>query len=69
MTAKTYDSKCWDLADEFLSGHPHLHTDKHTGSLAGYIQCAIEDYIEDANNNYEPPETGDAWTGGFADNH
>ena len=26
---------------------------------------AIAKLIED----YEPPETGDAWTGGFADNH
>lgn len=28
-------------------------------------KAAIKRMIE----NYEPPETGDAWTGGFAENH
>ena len=25
----------------------------------------VKEYLD----NYEPPETGDAWSGGFADNH
>jgi hypothetical protein len=25
--------------------------------------------VKDALANYEPPEIGDAWTGGFAKNH
>lgn len=68
MTAKTYDVKCYDLADEFLSDTPHLHTEKRTDELAKLIQQAIEDFIADEQRNYEPPDPP-GWEGGFADNH
>jgi hypothetical protein len=67
--AKTYDTKCWELADLFLGDHPHLHDDARIDELAAFIQQTIEDFIAHENANYEPRETGDAWTGGFADNH
>jgi hypothetical protein len=66
---KTYDTKCWELADQFLGDHPHLHDEDRTDALAKLIQRAIEDFIAHENANYEPRETGDAWTGGFAANH
>jgi hypothetical protein len=66
---KTYDSKCWDLAEVFLSDEPHLSTTDRIEALAVIIQEAIEDFITTEQSNYEPRETGDAWAGGFADNH
>lgn len=69
MATKTYDQKCWDLADVFLSDEPHLHTTDRIDGLAKIIQGAIEDYIEFEKDNYEPKETGDAFSGGFAENH
>lgn len=69
MAVKTYDQKCWDLADVFLSDEPHIHDAERTRKLALAIQQAIEDFIECENDNYEPSETGDAWSGGFAENH
>ncbi len=64
-----YDPKCEDLAALFLSDYPHLDTAKRVEKLAQVIQTTIEDFIVDEENNYEPRETGDAWSGGFADNH
>lgn len=69
MTVKTYDTKCWGLADCFLSDEPHMHTAERADALAKLIQQTIEDYIEFEKANYEPKETGDAWAGGFAENH
>lgn len=69
MTVKTYDTKSYELAEAFLKDSPHLDTMDHCHHLACAIQTAIEDYIEGANRNYEPKETGDAWAGGFAENH
>lgn len=66
---KLYDVKCSDLAELFLQDHPHLWTKDRVHRLALDIQQSIEDFIEDEQNNYEPPDRGDAWTGGFADNH
>jgi hypothetical protein len=70
MTVKTYDPKCYDLACDFLEGGEEvLDTEHFKVLLAKEIQQAIEDFLEGAMNDYEPPETGDAWSGGFADNH
>jgi hypothetical protein len=65
----TYDQRCYDLGELFLEDVPHLNTKKRRDDLAQTIQAAIEGYIAYEQNNYEPKETGDAWTGGFADNH
>jgi hypothetical protein len=42
---KTYDPKCYELAEEFLSDEPELNTEKHRDLLAKDIQQAIEDFI------------------------
>lgn len=42
----TYDQKCYDLAEAFLSDEPHLNTEKYRDLLAKEIQQAIEDFIE-----------------------
>ena len=52
-TVKSYDSKCWDLADAFLSDEPHLHDTDRIGKLALKIQEAIEDFVETENDNYD----------------
>lgn len=69
MTVKSYDQKCYDLAALFLGDEPHLHTTDRCDELAKQIQETIEQYIYWENENYEPPQHGDAWTGGFAENH
>lgn len=56
----------------FLEDEPHLNTGKNADELAMHIQGEIEDWIANAKNNYEPPESladRDAWSGGFAKNH
>lgn len=65
---KTCDPKCWDLADDFLSDHPHLWNDRRVNALAEVIQKAIDDFIDVEQDNYEPPDPP-GWEGGFADNH
>lgn len=45
MTTNTFDSRCWDLADTFLSDVPQIHTHGHADALATEIQQVIEDYI------------------------
>ena len=69
MTAKTYDPKCYDLAVDFLEGSGQLDTAFFKEVLAREIQYTIDEFIKHAADEIEPPETGDAWTGGFADNH
>lgn len=64
----TYDSRCYDLADLFLSDTPHLATTSRTDELAALIQRTIEDFIAHEQNNYEPPDPP-GFEGGFADNH
>ena len=46
MTDPDYDSRCFDLAEIFLSGEPRLMTPGHIESLAREIQNTIEGYIE-----------------------
>jgi hypothetical protein len=69
MSVKTYDAKCYELAAEFLGDEPHLHTTDNTEQLAKLIQQTIEEFIADMNRDYDPPDRGDAWSGGFAENH
>lgn len=54
MTPKrTFDSKCYDLADLFLEDEPHLHTDARCVELADLIQSTIESYIAHERDNYD----------------
>ena len=46
MTAKTYDSRCHDLAVAFLSDTPDIDTEKGRAKLAAAIQEGVEDWIE-----------------------
>jgi hypothetical protein len=68
MAPMTYDEKVYDLASAFLEDEPNLFTMHHNHHLACAIQRAIEDYIADANRNYEPKDSP-GFEGGFADNH
>ena len=68
MTAKTYDSKSYDLAEIFLEDEPHLNTEGRRDELAKLIQTTIEDFIKHEQSNYEPPDPP-GFEGGFADNH
>lgn len=68
MTVKTYDSKCADLAENFLQDVPHLWTDQRIKELAAEIRSRVEEWIEYEEKNYEPPDPP-GWEGGFADNH
>jgi hypothetical protein len=68
MTTKTYDTKCYDLAEAFLEDQPHLNNDRRRDELAALIQSAVEDWINFEDSNYEPPDPP-GWEGGFAANH
>jgi hypothetical protein len=46
--ANTYDTKCYELAEAFLSDEPEIDTEKNRDLLAKDIQQAIEDFIESA---------------------
>lgn len=46
MTAKTYDSKCYDLASAFLSDTPDINTESSRDKLSAHIQQTIEDWIQ-----------------------
>lgn len=67
----SYDEKCYELAEEFLSDEPlaGFNTEKRCDRLAQLIQTTIEDFIAMERDNYEPPDDPIAWSGGFADNH
>jgi hypothetical protein len=45
-----YDTKCYDLAEEFLSDTPEHATIKNTNALAQMIQDTIEDFLHDLEN-------------------
>lgn len=68
MTVKTYDPRCWDLAETFLHDTPHLWNYARTDALAKLIQQTVEDFIADEQRNYEPPDPP-GFEGGFAENH
>lgn len=63
-----FDPKCYDLASIFLGDEPHLLTEKRCSALAQIIQTAIEDFIREENDNYEPPDPP-GFEAGFAENH
>lgn len=50
----TYDPKCADLAEDFLTDESHLYTESNIDALAKAIQQAIEDWIDVARDNYDP---------------
>lgn len=52
MAAITYDTKCQDLAEAFLSDEPDLRTAENTKDLAQLIQITIEDFIEAARRDW-----------------
>lgn len=64
----TFDSRCYDLASAFLEDEPNLFTEQGCTELAKRIQQAVEDFIAEARDNYEPPDPP-GFEGGFADNH
>lgn len=49
--AKTYDVKCFDLAEHFLQDEPELNSDANAAELAAEIQEAIEDWLDIARLN------------------
>jgi hypothetical protein len=42
IMAKTFDPHCFELAEHFLSDHPHLNTEAAKTTLAAEIQDTIE---------------------------
>ena len=64
----TYDSKCYDLAAAVLEDELGLFTEKNNVALAREIQEAIEAWIMDARDNYEPRDPP-GFEAGFAENH
>lgn len=56
MTTKTFDPKCYDLAEDFLDDESFINTEHHRRNLAGTIQQAIEDWLDDQRGNAEPPD-------------
>ncbi len=67
--AKTYDAKCFDLAESFLEDEPHFNTEAKRHALALRIQDAIEDFMDEARDNYEPPDPMRGVEFPFAENH
>lgn len=68
MTNATIQDKCRDYAEDALSDHHHLWTQRRTEELAVLIRQTVTDYIATEQSNYEPPDPP-GWEGGFADNH
>ena len=48
MRAKTYDSKCFELARHFLADEPRFNNLESADTLACIIQEAIEDFMSEA---------------------
>lgn len=63
-----YDTKCYDIAEAFLSDEPSINTDVNRNALAQEVQTCIEDFISDKLRNSEPRDPP-GWEAGFADNH
>jgi len=63
-----YDVKCLELAEAFLEDDQVLQHPCHAARLAQHIQSAIEEWIEQARDDYEPSDPP-GWEGGFAPNH
>jgi len=43
--SKTYDVKCYELAEHFLQDHPEINTVDRCRDLAGEIQEAVESWL------------------------
>lgn len=52
--AKTFDSKCYELAEYFLQDEPSLNTEAAKTTLAAEIQQCIENEIEFMRSMMEP---------------
>lgn len=52
--AKTFDSRCYDLAAVFLGDEPALHSEARMNELAALIQTTTEDYIATELGNTQP---------------
>jgi hypothetical protein len=50
----TFDSKCYDLARDFLDDEGSLNSDKYINELAQEIQNTIENFIEYERAKLEP---------------
>lgn len=46
--SRTFDSKCYELAEAFLADEPDLDTEANRRALAAEIQDVIEGFIADA---------------------
>lgn len=46
-TKKTYDSRCYDLAEVFLEDEAGTVSTNQCEQLAAHIQTAIEDWLEE----------------------
>lgn len=67
---KTYDNKCFDLAEFFLEDEPAgLNTEANRRALAIEVQEAIESFIADKRSNYEPLDPMRGVEFPFAENH
>ncbi len=66
---KTYDCKCFDLAEFFLEDEPGLNTEANRRALAIEVQEAIESFITDKLRNYEPSDPMRGVEFPFAENH
>lgn len=47
MTAKSYDVKCFDLADQVMEHRGALGTQQNTCELAGRIQETIDEFLDE----------------------
>ncbi|HEX6825429.1 MAG TPA: hypothetical protein VF077_03850 [Nitrospiraceae bacterium] len=49
VTTRTFDPRCYDLAELFLEDETHLGGESQICALAAEIQRTIEDFIAGAN--------------------
>ena len=62
--AKTFDAKCYDLAEYFLEDGPdRFQTAELHRDLACTIQQAIEDWLSEhcSSDEYPDPRTNEDW--------
>lgn len=57
----TFDSKCYDLAEAFLSDEPNLFTEGKCNELAALLQQTIEDFIADRREHTPDPVSHVSW--------
>lgn len=63
-----YDSKCFDLAEAFLSDEPLLNKPEYTKELAQHIQYEIESYIRWEKQRLKAPRKANTCEAGFVIN-